>query len=432
MNRIRVPDQDLLITLEDGSRVTATARQLTQARNGVPRSASFHAGREPFLVAVLRALAADRARARKEDPSDPDIRADHVADLAVDANVRRTLNLMWLPIAPAHLVRRLLSEPELLAAAARGILEPAEQSALLREVDAPWTVDDVPLIDEAAERLGPWDPGAQARNARERAERNRELAQAQQALADTGMGAWIDAAGLVDRMSSQAVASTVAERAAQDREWVFGHIVVDEAQELSRMAWQVLARRAGRKSMTVVGDLQQGRHPASARDWSQALAPVNGVIDLHQLTITYRITRQVAQEASRLLIEAGGQAPLLHPVRDGDPVVHARIPMGELATYVLGTWTEHEGRAAVIVPDRSRQLLQDVLCSGSDRFGQGERALDAPIAILGANDTKGLEFDQVYVVDPDLIATQGRRGSDIYVAATRATKVLYLVHLIEA
>lgn len=428
-DRVRIPDEDLAIVLEDGSRVVVTGRQLQQARSAVPRQSSFHAGREPFLRAVLAALAADRARARREDPSDPDIRAEHVIDLAADVNVRRALNSMWLPITPQHLVRRLLSEPGLLGKAAEGTLSPAEQSILLREAQAPWTVDDVPLIDEAAERLGPWDPAAVARASQERAERARELAQAQQALADTGMGAWIDAAGLVDRMAGSSAVATIAERAATDRTWVFGHIVVDEAQELSRMAWHVLARRATRKSMTVVGDLQQGRHPAGARTWAEALAPIRGNIDIHRLTVTYRITRQVAHEASRLLVQAGGRAPQLDPVRDGAPVVHATVTADGLAAYVQQAWIEQEGRAAVILPDLSEARLAALLCEASTAFGRGERALDSPIAVLTVSESKGLEFDLVFVVDPDAICAQGRQGSDIYVAATRATKVLHLVGL---
>ena len=428
-DRVRIPNQDLTIGLEDGSRVTITSRQLQQARSAVPRQSSFHSGREPFLRAVLAALAADRARARREDPSDPDIRADHVIDLTADVNVRRALNSMWLPITPERLVRRLLSEPAALSRAAEGILSTTEQSRLLREADAPWTVDDVPLIDEAADRLGPWDPAAAARASQERTERARELAQAQQALSDTGMGAWIDAAGLVDRMAGTSTIATIAERAATDRTWVFGHIVVDEAQELSRMAWHVLARRASRKSMTIVGDLQQGRHPAGARTWAEALAPIRGNIDVHRLTITYRITRQVAREASALLVKAAGQAPLLDPVRDGAPVVHATVGVDRLADYVQGAWLEQEGRAAVILPDFSEAQLVDLLCKASTIFGRGERALDSPIAVLTVNESKGLEFDLVFVVDPDAISEQGRQGSDIYVAATRATKVLHLVGL---
>ena len=428
-DRIRIPDRDLAIVLEDGSKVAITSSQLRQARAAVPRQASFHAGREPFLRSVMASLAADRARTRREDPSDPDIRSEHMMDLAADVNVRRALNSMWLPITPERLVHRLLSEPRILGRAAAGILDSAEQSVLLRDHQHHWMVDDVPLIDEAAERLGPWDPAAVARASHERTERARELAQAQQALADTGMGAWIDAAGLVDRMSGASAMATVAERAQADRTWVFGHIVVDEAQELSRMAWHVLARRATRKSMTIVGDLQQGRHPAGARSWSEALAPIRGRMELHPLTVTYRITRQVAKEASRLLVRAGGQAPRLDPVRDGAPVVHTRCHPEDLASYVHQAWGEQEGRAAVILPDRGQARLARLLCEASPTFGRGDLALDSPIAVLTAGDCKGLEFDLVFVVDPDGIAAQGRRGSDIYVAATRATKVLHLVVL---
>lgn len=427
--RIRVPERDLTITLDDGMSLTLGTRALREARRAVPRSASFHAGREPFLTRLLQHLATERARALREDPGDAEVRSAHVADLVEDINVRRALNLMWLPTSPEQLVTRLLSEPQMLADCSQGILSPAEQRALLRPGTHPWTVDDVPLLDEAAELLGPWDPHAQRRSAQERAERRQEIDHAQQALADTGMSGWIDAAGLVDRMASGALMSTVAERAAADRTWVFGHIVVDEAQELSAMAWHVLARRATRRSMTIVGDLQQASHPAGPRTWQEALAEVRGKVDLHSLTVTYRITRQIALEATRLLTEAGGQAPDLQPIREGEPVVHSTVLIHDLAEAILGQVSRREGRAAVIVPDADAIRLETLLTQASSQFGAGDHALDAPIAVLTARETKGLEFDQVFVVAPDRIGTQGRQGSDIYVATTRATKYLHLLSI---
>ncbi|MBU6245652.1 MAG: hypothetical protein KGP12_10615 [Actinomycetales bacterium] len=430
-SRIRIPGHDVTIELEDGSRVSVTARQLQQARASVPRRAAFHAGRDPFLTSVLGYLGADRARALREDPRDAHVRAGHVADLVEDPGVRRALNLMWLPTTPEQLIRRLLTDPGFLAIAAAGVLRPGEQARLIRPLDSAWTVDDVPLLDEAAERLGPWDPAAADADARHRRERAQELQQAQAALADTGAAGWIDAAGLIDRMAGRADVSTVAERAWGDRTWVFGHIVVDEAQELSRMAWHCLARRAGRRSMTVVGDLQQASHPAGARDWAQALEPVGGRIDLHRLTVTYRITRQVADEATRLLIAAGGSAPVLSPVRDGDPVEHSACRSGALAALILQSWQAREGRAAVIVPDATGSAIADLLCQASDAFGRGDAALDAPIAVLAARQSKGLEFDEVFIVDPRAIASQARLGSDIYVAATRPTRWLHVITLVD-
>lgn len=430
-SRIRIPDRDLTVELEDGSRVRVTARQLRQARASVPRRAAFHAGRDPFLRSVLGYLGADRARALREDARDAQVRADHVADLVEDQNVRRALNLMWLPITPQHLIRRLLSDPQFLAVAAAGVLSARERERLIREPDAEWTVDDVPLLDEAAERLGPWDRTGSDEAARRRRERAQELAQAQQALSDIGAAGWIDAAGLVDRMASGPDASTVAERAWADRTWIFGHVVVDEAQELSRMAWHCLARRASRRSMTVVGDLQQASHPAGARDWAQALGPIGGTLDLHRLTVTYRITRQVAEEATRLLVSAGGSAPILAPVRDGDPVERSACSAGGLAELILRSWRVKQGRAAVIVPDISGPSIATTLCQSSQAFGRGDTALDAPIAVLAARQTKGLEFDEVFIVDPQAIAAQARLGADIYVAATRATKRLHLITLLD-
>ena len=110
-----------------------------------------------------------------------------------------------------------------------------------------------------------------------------------------------------------------------DRSWIYGHVVVDEAQELSRMAWHALSRRCSRKSMTIVGDLQQTTHPAGARDWDQALGWARERLDLHTLTVTYRITRQTAQVATELLTRAGGHAPNLTPIRDGAPTEHAVV-----------------------------------------------------------------------------------------------------------
>ncbi len=158
--RMRVPEHDVTIRMQDGAQVTVTAAQLADARRGVPRNGTFHANREPFLRRVLDALSRDRARSLGEDPLDPDVRQARLSDLVDDTEVRRTLNLMWLPTTPERLVRRLLSDPATLSAAADGLLSAEQQRAILRPADAPWTVDDVPLLDEAAERLGVLpDPG---------------------------------------------------------------------------------------------------------------------------------------------------------------------------------------------------------------------------------------------------------------------------------
>ena len=407
--RIRVPHQDVTITLEDGSSVAITAAQLADARRAVPRGGSFHGNREPFLRRALDHLARDRARRRRDDPDDPDARLDALADLVEDVNVRRTLNLMWLPTTPERLVSRLLSDPATLAQASEGVLTPAEQQVLLREASDPWTVDDVPLLDEAAERLGTLPEHSPA-----------------------GRRADHDYAELEvnDPHARHSPTTTVAERALADRGWIYGHVVVDEAQELSRMAWHALARRCSRRSMTIVGDLQQTTHPAGARDWQEALAWAGDRLDLHTLTVTYRITEQTAATATELLTRAGGVAPVLHPIRSGAATEHLSCTTADLAEVILQRARRESGRVGVVVPDESAPDLMARLAASAVDFGVGDDALDAPIAVLTARETKGLEFDQVFVVDPDTISRQAIRGSDVYVACTRATRRLHLVRLL--
>ncbi|CAB4879821.1 MAG: AAA family ATPase [Actinobacteria bacterium] len=409
MGRRRIPDHDVTITLDDGSKVAITARQLADARKGVPRGASFHAGRDPFLTKALDSLARDRCRRRQEDPSDEAHRQDALADIVEDRHVKRTLNLMWLPISPQRLVHLLLTDPATLEDAAEGILTKSEQKLLLGARSADWTVDDVPLLDEAAHVLGDYTPP-----------RSHEHDDAAPDYAELSVS---------DPYSSGAPMTTVAERALDDREWIYGHVVVDEAQELSTMAWHCIARRSSRRSMTIVGDLQQTTHPAGAKDWDEALSDVSGAIHLHTLTVTYRITKQTAATAIDLLTDAGGHAPNLQPIRDGAPTERFDSAEADLATRVESFVGHGDGRACVILPDDSYARLARALTSASTEFGTGDTALDAPIAVLTARDTKGLEFDTVIVVDPKTIAGQAARGSDVYVACTRATKRLALVTL---
>lgn len=411
--RIRVPASDVALELDDRSRARITAAQLRDALAAVPRRASFHAAREPFLRRALDHLARNRARDLGWDERDRDLRDQLVADLAAERAVRRALNLMWLPIAPERLVRLLLSDPAFLASAADGILDEAEQRALLRPFDAPWTVDDVPLLDEAAERLGPWEPPSPA------------------ARSDAGE---LSLAGF-GVLEEDRVTTTVAERALEDRTWVYGHVVVDEAQELSRMAWHALARRASRRSMTVVGDLQQAAHPAGVRTWQEALGFAGDRLRVSTLRVTYRITRQTAEAATALLVAAGGHAPDLHPVREGAPVADHVATEADLVRRIreiaLDAAGDGAGRTAVVVPDaRAEALIPALVDADGERFGAGDRALDATVSVITARESKGLEFDTVLLVDPDSIARQGRLGSDAYVAATRATQRLHLLRLV--
>ena len=423
----RIPDHDVTIVLEDNTEAKVTARQLAEAKRAVPRSASYHGGREPFLERVLTHMVRARAQARGWDDSDPDLRADALADLTGDRHVRRVLNLMWMPTHPITVLTRLWSEPAFLASAAHGLLTAQEQVALLNAWDGQgqWSVDDAVLLDELAEQLGPWDPNAKRVRVAQERERAANLAHAAASLGATGTEGWLTADALAERHAPVHQRLSVAERALADRSWTYGHVIVDEAQELSPMAWHCLARRTNRVSMTVVGDLQQTTHAAGVRSWDQLFTWAAGKTDLHTLTITYRITRQTAQCAAELLVRFGGHPPALTAIRDGiEPITHSCLPE-ELAAWIMGAVDGSQGRFAVIVPDEQYRAWQELLPSPD--FATGDQALESTVAVLTARETKGLEFDLAFVVNPDLIGRQTERGADLYVAATRATQVLYLV-----
>jgi hypothetical protein len=181
-------------------------------------------------------------------------------ELWADPGVRARLDDLWPALTPQRLLAELFASPARVATAAPS-LTAAERAALLREPGG-WSAADVPLLDEAAELLGRDDRVGQARSARERA---RRIAYAQGVL-DIAAGSGgtedevltaadvLDATELAARHESPDH-RTLAERAAADRTWAFGHVIVDEAQELSEMAWRLLARRCPARSMTIVGDV---------------------------------------------------------------------------------------------------------------------------------------------------------------------------------
>lgn len=428
--RKRIPKQDVPIHLEDGALVELTKADLRVAERAVHRGASFHEGRDQFLRRALASLVTSRARQLQWDPSDEDTRRSLLADLVDDRHVRRTLNLMWLPLTPEQLLGQLLTDAEFLQQAAEGLLTHDQQLGLLRERPDSWTVDDIPLLDDLAELLGPWDPTAALREIRQRAEHREALANASRAMDTFESGEWVTAERLVARDSADGPRLSVAERAMNDRTWIYGHVVVDEAQDLSAMAWRAVARRCHRKSATVVGDLQQAAHPAAVGSWADAMDWAAQRLHIEQLTITYRITRQTAQTAIDALVAAGGTPPHLIAVREGESTSYVTLSVNELHTFITHHAPRDVGRSAVIIPDSWTSL--DTITRHNPDFGWGAAGLDHPIAVLRVRETKGLEFDHVFLVDAASIAAQRPRGADIYVAATRPTQALFWITLSDA
>ena len=173
------------------------------------------------------------------------------------------------------------------------------------EPGSPWTESDVPLLDEAAELLGEDDQASRALAHADAERRAGELEYARQVLESTGSNGIVSAEVLADRFTSTGPALTTAERAAADRSWTYGHVVVDEAQELSPMAWRMLLRRVPTRSMTVVGDVAQTSSSAGARSWRSSLDPVlRQSWRLAELTVNYRTPATIADAAQRMAIAA--------------------------------------------------------------------------------------------------------------------------------
>lgn len=414
-NWTNIPDQDVVIETESGSRLRITRAQIREAYKSINKRSSYHSNREIFLKRLLDHMARNLAHDRGDEHPDQETRADHIADFIDDRHVRRILNLMWMPTSAEKVLKRLFSDSRYLELCAQGILSKQEIALLLskfQDSQTPliWTVDDIPLLDECADRLGEW-----VRPKSRGYENNdyRELA-----VGDMHLGI----------RESGGTSTTVAERAYLDRDWVYGHIVVDEAQELSQMAWRSVSRRAVRKSLTIVGDLQQSSHPAGARSWEAALEWALDKVVINTLTVTYRITSETVETAVAQLIASGGAAPDLVSIRHGDPTIFVDLPRTEWVAYIRDQASSLDGRACVILPDLNFAALTELFKDSSSLdFGFGDMALDSKIAVLSAKETKGLEFDFVFVCDPAKIRNQGVRGSDIFVACTRATHRLYLI-----
>jgi hypothetical protein len=349
---------------------------------------------------------------------------------------------MWPRLAPHELVHDLLGAKPLLAAAGRGILGADELSSLHRPrsrslEEVPWTAADAALVDEARTLLGPRN-GRRTRSRGDVADRARARAEA---------GFWPSGLDASPLPSEPAPAADTEEIRS------YGHIVVDEVQDLSPMQLRMVARRSLSGSMTVVGDIAQATGPWAPDDWGavgRRLSPQREARFV-ELTVSYRTPAEVAEVAAPVLaVAAPGVAPPLPVRRSGSVPSFVTVPPASLLERI-GDVAEDEarrvapGRTAVLVPDG---LFAEVLAAlgarglhvvdPRDAAGEG---LAAPLVILPSGQANGLEFDAVVVVEPGLIASGGLEAPDeapppvttrglrtLYVALTRPTRRLVVVH----
>lgn len=435
----RLPDRDQVLQVWN-RRVTLRVKDVQEALSRARRSGRPHnVARESFAMGLMELLAGrlivEAGDASSTADIDPDDLRTWMSEIRDSVNARRAINLAWMPTQAPAFLRKLWSRPDLLAQANRKAGTPLsveDLSLLYRAQDEPLTISDIPLIDELEELLGTLDlASAQKRRAEEQREKE-ERERANEALKATGLGGGIVTADMLMRQTQEAPSlRPLAERARADRSWTYGHIVIDEAQDLSPMAWRCLLRRCPSRSMTVVGDLDQKRGHRRPNSWKQALGPAaRAFSDEFVLSISYRTPRALTRIAQAVMAQHG--TPVLYPmeavrdVPDCYQVSHThKDTLKECVSQVVSAMEErldHEegegkGRICVIVPDAQAQLWH------ADESGAS--ALDQRVSYLTAAGSKGLEFDSVVVVEPGAILDQG--SGDLFVALTRATHDLHAV-----
>jgi DNA helicase IV len=437
------------LTAEAG-RLRLAPRVIDRARERARRSRRPHnQARAIFAREIINALTRQLATRIGTDvrTGEPLMDTDDVTDLRQelrsDPAVRSAIAELWPFLTPQQLVGELLADPDRLTVAAPR-LSVDDRAALLREPGAPWTPADVPLLDEAAELLG---EDNRARRAAAAQQRRREEAYAQGVLDIIGRDEEADeevlmAADLVDasRLASRFEAEearTAAERAAADRTWAFGHVIVDEAQELSPMAWRMLMRRCPARSLTIVGDVAQTGDLAGSTSWHDALdayLPDRWLV--FPLTVNYRTPAEVMAIAADVLAEIDPTAQPPRSVREsGHLPWQLQAAPGDLATAVAQAAVglserAGDGKLAVIVPDDLAAELGPVVAAAVPGTAIGaDPDLTSPVVVLTVQQAKGLEFDCVLIVEPGRLLEASPRGlNDLYVALTRATQQVGVVY----
>jgi DNA helicase IV len=478
LDRQRLPEEPIEIELDDvtlwlDTEVAGLARDAARASRLVHNQARAVFDHQVIEALTLRAVAkigagwltpeqpdplAAEVAAELGEPEEDDglaenLTADVRAELSGSSALAAALDELWPMLTPQRFLGDLLSSPERLACAfdsafnsgfgsSATTLSEADREALYRPIGYGWTISDVPLLDEAVDMLGsdgseerPVDyTGAAEDEDEEEAADPEELDYAEGVLEilDTEEDPDEEVLRAVDLMAADVLAErqveldlrSLAERASADRNWTYGHVVVDEAQELSQMDWRALMRRCPTRSMTIVGDLAQRESEAGARDWSRMLDEhVPERWAYRRLAVNYRTPADIMDVAADVLREVD---PALRPpasVRRTGVSPWARpVPVGGLASAVRAALAEltaevPEGTVAVIAP--SGTLLPPKLSTGDGR----------PVVVLTPHAAKGLEFDAVLLCEPERMLDGSRAGAaELYVSLTRATQRLGVLH----
>ncbi|HEY7173310.1 MAG TPA: AAA family ATPase [Micromonosporaceae bacterium] len=358
------------IEISDGSyRWRISVDALRRIVDDVRREGPAHAiGRDRVRARTVSLLQRQAEARRAESPSDAWLRRMGRAKPVVDF-----LDHVWPAVTAEALVAELLGDAEALARAADGVLDADEQAAIVwakapksvRSIN--WTPAEAVVVDEAS--------------------------------------------GLIERPSS------------------YGHVVVDEAQDLSPMQARAIARRSEHSAITVLGDLAQGTTPWSARQWNDTLGHLGKPDgEIVPLTLGFRVPAEVLAVANRLLPALDVDAPAARSLRhDGALVIDEASDVSTATVAQVRDALRFEGSIGVIAADGLVARLGDALSTAGIAYGNAED--DDRVSLLPATVAKGLEYDHVIVVEPaQIVAAEPRGLHRLYVVLTRAVSRLAIVH----
>ncbi|QQM41773.1 HelD family protein [Streptomyces liliifuscus] len=328
----------------------------------------YAVGRERVRTRIVRYV-----RERAERRAGPQSSA-WVQKISRARPVGAYVDAVWPKARPEEVVAELLADPDVLGAAADGVLDADEQKALLWArpprswKSARWSAADLVLLDEVA--------------------------------------------GLVEHPEG------------------YGHLVIDEAQDLSPMECRAIGRRAAYGSLTVLGDLAQGTTPWAAREWGELLGhlgrPEAVVVPL---TTGFRVPQAVVELANRVLAKLDVGVPAGQSLRkDGELRIRCTDDvLGETVEAVRRALS-YEGSVGVITADSDVVRVREALGGAGIEAAEVDQ-LGARVTVLGAGLAKGLEYDHVVAVEPAAIAEGETRGLHrLYVVLTRAVSRLDVVH----
>ncbi|MFE3659033.1 HelD family protein [Streptomyces sp. NPDC059165] len=375
-SHVTMPTEALMV-VRGSRRWRVPAHELEEiVRELLDRDIRYGAARDALPQRIAHAVLVRMERSGEA----PD---DRVQDaVARNAAVKAAVKAVWPVVDPAKLVLRLLSEPEFLAEHADGVLTADEQKAVLwtrppRSVrSARWSPADAVLIDEAYD--------------------------------------------LVERTHS------------------LGHVVLDEAQDLSPMQYRAVGRRCTTGSATVLGDLAQGTTPWATRSWAEALAHL-GKPDaaVEELTAGFRVPREVIAYASRLLPHMSPGLAAVRSVRESPGSLEVRATVGDGDAAVVDACREslrREGSIGLIAADaRVPALAEALAAAGLTYLSPGEETTsESRLTLVPASLAKGLEYDYVVLDEPAAVVDgepDERTGlRRLYVALTRAVSGLTVLH----